>query len=72
MNTQISPRSYHIDGLACEGCAESAQKVAGALPEVDAAQVSFETRTLSVTGAVTESVLSTAMADAGYPITPKQ
>jgi Zn2+/Cd2+-exporting ATPase len=65
-------RRFRVEGMDCASCARTVEKAVAALPGVQAAQVSFGSGTLAITGAVDDGALRTAIARAGYRLVTRE
>ena len=61
---------FRVDGMDCASCARTVEKVVGALDGVQAAQVSFGTATLLVSGTIEPQRVERAVRRAGYGARP--
>jgi Cd2+/Zn2+-exporting ATPase len=61
---------FRVEGMDCASCARTVEKAVGALDGVEAAQVSFGTATLLVSGAVEPERVERAVRRAGYGVRP--
>jgi|GEM_PF-3633553 len=67
-HSESSSTQYLVDGMACEGCAETVEKTALALAGVTAANVDFDTKKLSISGSFDSKELESVMKEAGYTL----
>jgi copper chaperone len=58
--------TYRVDGMTCAHCVASVREEVGELAGVDAVEVSLDEGRLVVVGAVAESEVRAAVAEAGY------
>src|SRR5919197_4598641 len=61
---------YRVEGMDCAACAQTVEKVVGALDGVPAARVSFGNATLAVEGEIDPERVTAAVARAGYRVAP--
>jgi Cd2+/Zn2+-exporting ATPase len=66
----VDAQRFRVDGMDCASCARTVEKAVGALDGVDAAQVSFGTATLLVSGTVESERVERAVRRAGYGVRP--
>jgi Cd2+/Zn2+-exporting ATPase len=59
-------RRFGVEGMDCASCARTVEKAVAGLPGVEAAQVSFGSGMLAVSGRVDEGAVSAAVSRAGY------
>jgi copper chaperone len=55
-----------VPSIVCGGCAELLTERIGQLPGVDDVQVDVAAKTVTVTGAVDEAAVATAIGEAGH------
>jgi copper chaperone len=62
----MSAVQLDVPSIVCGGCAELLTERIGQLPGVDDVQVDVAAKTVTVTGAVDEAAVTTAIAEAGH------
>ncbi|KAA5605590.1 heavy-metal-associated domain-containing protein [Roseospira marina] len=59
--------TYTVTGMTCGGCARSVETaIRQAAPSVESVSVDLDKNTVTVTGAVEDSVIAGAVDDAGF------
>jgi len=66
--TDTSTLTLHVSGMSCASCSARVERIAGAVPDVDTAQVNLATETLRITGAADPQALAARLGEAGYPV----
>jgi Cu2+-exporting ATPase len=66
--TDANEKSYQVEGMACEGCAETVTKKALEVAGVEKAHVDFNRKELRISGTFNVGNLSEQLENAGYTI----
>lgn len=64
-------REYNAPDISCGHCKQKVEAALLATEGVDAVEVDVESKTVRVEGVAEDSILRTALAEAGYPVGPR-